>query len=307
MELFKGSSFQGSRGQGEHAAQASPTPMEKNYFFIYDKEHPQVDLFQAKYSGKETYYGKLFLSLTALQDIFIGSGEIDKKDNRLVDMFSYVITGSDSKTWNIPGSSLKGCIFTHLSMFLRARSTDFLSAKEGPAKVFFSDLPMTSGAEAFLKEIPARFSPRAVPGNALLKLYKKEYKKDTQPQGSYASEPGVESIQAIRTGSRFAGQLHFKQLDEYQITVLLLALADFPGNGFNFKIGGAKNRAMGLVRLDIDYDKSFYAHTLKDIAVKNVFPLASLKPNLEKALLQLKQDWPALEAIIKKMQGEYGQ
>lgn len=296
-----------SSGHSGQGGQASPIPPEKNYFFIYDKEHPQIDLFQAKYSGKETYYGKLFLSLTTLQDIFIGSGEIDKKDNRLVDMFSYVITGGDNKTWNIPGSSLKGCIFTHLSMFLRARSTDFLSAKEGPAKVFFSDLPMTSGAEAFRKEIPARFSPRAVPGNALLKLYKKEYKKDTQPQDRYTSEPGVESIQAIRTGSRFEGQLHFKQLDEYQITVLLLALADFPGNRFNFKIGGAKNRAMGLVRLEIDTEKSFYAHTLKGIAVKNVFPLTSLKPNLEKALLQLKQDWPALEAIIKKMQGEYGQ
>lgn len=306
MELFKGSSFQGSRGQG---GQASPPPMEKNYFFIYDKEHPQIDLLQARYSCKETYYGKLFLSLTALQDIFIGSGEIDKDAAQLVDVFSYVSAGGGNKTWNIPGSSLKGCIFTHLSMFLRTRSTDFLSAKEGPAKVFFSDLPMTAGTKAFRKEIPARFSPRAVPGNAVLKLYKKEYKKDTQPQprGNYSSEPGVENIQAIRTGSRFEGQLHFKQLDEYQIIVLLLALADFPGHGFNFKIGGAKNRAMGLVRLEIDYEKSFYAHTLKDIAVKNVFPLASLKPNLEKALLRLKQDYPALEAIIKKMQGEYGQ
>lgn len=304
MELFKGSSFPGSRGQGD---QASQPPMEKNYFFIYENEHPQIDLLPYEKGRGAAYYGKLFLSLTALQDIFIGGGEIDKSDAQLVDVFSYVITGAGGKTWNIPGSSLKGCIFTHLSMFLRTRSTDFLSAGEGPAKVFFSDLPMTPGSEAFRKEIPARFSPRAVPGNALLKLYKKEYKKDTLPRGNYTTVPGVESIQAIRTGARFEGQLHFKQLDEYQITVLLLALADFPGHRFNFKIGGAKNRAMGLVRLEIDYEKSFYARTLKDIAVKNVFPLASLKPNLEKALLQLKQDFPALEVIIKKMQGEYGQ
>lgn len=304
MELFKGSSFQDSRG---HGGQASPTPMEKNYFFIYDKEHPQIDLSAYEKNRGKTYYGKLFFSLTALQDIFIGSGEIDKKGKGLVDMFSYIFGGSGTKTWNIPGSSLKGCIFTHLAMFLSARSTDFFSAKEGPAKIFFSDLPMLPGTKSYRKEVSARFSPRSVPGNALLKLYKKEYKKDSLPRGSYASEPGMESIEAIQPGAKFAGELHFKQLDEYQITLLLLALADFPGHRFNFKIGGAKNRAMGLVSLTIDYEKSFYAHTLKDLAVQKVFPFTDLKSNLENILSRLKHDYPALEMIIKKMQGEYGQ
>ena len=64
---------------------------------------------------------------------------------------------------------------------------------------------------------------------------------------------------------------------------------------------------MGLVSLAIDFEQSFYSHTLKDIAIKKVIPLASLKPKLEKALSQLKQDFPALDPIIKKMQREYGQ
>lgn len=306
MELFKGTTHPDSRGPGGQGQSSQPSS-ERNYFFIYDNEHPQIDLFQAKYKGKETYYGKLFFSLTALQDIFIGGGEIDKKDNRLVDMFSYVVTGGGGKTWNIPGSSLKGCIFRHLLMFLNESSTDFFSARKGMAKVYFSDLPMIPGTEAFRKEIAARFSPRQVPENVLFKLYKKEYKKDILPRGLYATEPGVESIQAIRAGARFEGQLHFKELDEYQITLLLLALADFPGYRFNFKIGGAKNRAMGLVSLTIDYEKSFYAHTLKDIAVKKILPLADLKRSLADAFMRLKQDYPALEMIIKKMQGEYGQ
>jgi len=301
MELFKGSSFSGSSDQ------KSPSPIEKNYFFIYDNEHPQIDLLQDKYSREETYYGKLFLSITALQDIFIGSGEIDRRATQLYDVFSYVLTGSGKKTWNIPGSSLKGCIFTHLSMFLKTRSTDFLSAKEGPAKVFFSDLPMISETEALPKEIRARFSPKAVPENVILKLYKKKYQNDSLPQGKYPSETGVEIIQAIQTDNRFEGQLHFKQLDEFQIALLVLALGNFPGNSFNFKIGGAKNRTMGLVRLEIDFEKSFYSHTLNDISIKKIFPFESLKPNLEKTLSQLKQDFPALDPIIKKIQKEYRQ
>jgi hypothetical protein len=279
----------------------------KNYFFIYDREHPRIDLLRKGSSRGQNYYGKLFLSITALQDIFIGSGEIDKNARQLYDAFTYVMTGSGKQAWNIPGSSLKGCIYTHLALFLQSRSMDFFSAKESPAKVFFSDLPMAPGTNAAIKEIPARFSPRAVPEDAMVKLYKKEYRKDTLPQGSYNTDPGQERLQAIRVGSRFEGHLHFKQLDEYEITMLVLALGSMPGSSFNFKIGGAKNRAMGLVRLQVDFEKSFYARTLKDIAVKNVLPFAGLKPGLEKTLSKLKQEYPALDLLLKKIQGEYGQ
>jgi CRISPR/Cas system CSM-associated protein Csm3 (group 7 of RAMP superfamily) len=301
LDLFKGSSFKGKPGQ------AGPDPDVKNYFFIYGHEHPQIDLLQYGSSRGPKYYGKLFISITTLQDIFIGSGKIDKSGRQLVDGFSYVMTGSGNKTWNIPGSSIKGCIFTHLTILLKNRSTDFFSAKEGPARIFFSDLPMASGSEATCKEIPARFSPREVPEGVMVKLYKKEYQKDTLPQGSQYREPGKERIQAIRIGSRFEGHLHFKELDEFEITMLVLALGGMPGNRFNFKIGGAKNRAMGLVKLQIDFGKSFYTRTLKEIAVKNVLPFAGLKPNLERTVSQLKQDFPALDILLKKLQGEYGQ
>lgn len=301
MELFKGSSYKGKTGQ------ASPDREVKNYFFIYHREHPRIDLLRNESSRGQEYYGKLFLSITALQEIFMGKGEIDKNAKQLYDVFTYVMTGSGKRTWNIPGSSLKGCIYTHLALFLQSRSMDFFSAKEGPARVFFSDLPMTPGTEAVIKEIPVRFSPRAVPGEAMVKLYKKYYQKDTRPRGSHHPEPGKERLQTIRAGSRFEGHIHFKQLDELEITMLALALGSMPGNSFNFKIGGAKNRAMGLVRLQIDFEKSFYAHTLKDIALKNVLPFAGLKPGLEKTLSRLKQEYPALDLLLKKIQGEYGQ
>lgn len=113
LDLFKGSSYKDEQGP------PGPDRAVKNYFFIYDREHPQIDLLRYKSSRGQEYYGKLFLSIAALQEIFIGSGEIDKKDKHLYDVFSYVRTGRDQWTWNIPGSSLKGCIYTHLAMFLQ--------------------------------------------------------------------------------------------------------------------------------------------------------------------------------------------
>ncbi len=301
LDLFKGSSYSGPPRSDE------PVRMERNYFFLYDNESPQIDLYSYQTSQGKKYYVKLFITITTLQDIFIGSGEIDKIANQLVDVFSYITPEKGKKTWNIPGSSLKGCIFTHLSMFLQSRSTDFFSAKDGPAKVFFADLPIRSKSQATHKSIPARFSPKGVPDNVSFKLYKKEYVKDTLPQGSYATEPGKERIQAIPTGSQFSSFIHGKQLDEYEMAMLIVALGAFPGYSFQFKMGGAKNRAMGLVRLDIDFDKSFYALSLKDIFAQKVLPLSNLKPNLEKVLAQLKQDSPKLDTVIKKLQGEYGQ
>jgi len=301
LKLFQGSS--------NKDASSGPPPERgvKNYFFIYDREHPKIDLGRYEKNRNITYYGKLFLSITAQQDMFIGSGEIDQNQKKLYDAFSFIMKSNGTKIWNIPGSSLKGCITTHLAMFLQKWSLDIFSAQKGKAKVFFSDLPMTAGGVADGAEIIARFSPRAVPQNALIKLYKKEYIKESLPQGSYQREPGKEIIQAIRKGSRFTGHINFKELNEIELTILVLALGSMPENSFNFKLGGAKNRAMGLVKLKIDFEKSFYANTLKDIADKKTLSFTNLTTNLGKNLSQLKQEFPALEKLIKRLQKEYGQ
>lgn len=301
MELFKGSSSSQSFRQPE-----SPNPI-KNYFFFYEKEHPGIDLSQYHSNEEKTYFGKLFFSITTLQDMFIGSGEIEKNESRLYDVFSYIMAQQGRRIWNIPGSSLKGCIFTHLSMFLNPSSIDFFSAKEGPAKVFFSDIPMITHSGPVRKNIPERFSPRVVPESARFKLYKKEYIKDTMPQGTYQSQPGEERIMAISSGSRFEGHLHFKQLDVYQIAMLLVALGNFPSYTFNFKMGGGKNRGMGLVKLQIDYGKSFYSSSLRDIFAGNIVPFFQLQSPLESAISKIKQRAPEFDAIIKKLQQEYGQ
>jgi len=111
----------------------------------------------------------------------------------------------------------------------------------------------------------------------------------------------------IRSGSRFEGHLHFKRLNEYEITLLVLALGSMQGYSFNFKIGGAKNRAMGLVKLQIDFDKSFYSRSLRDITRDNTIPFTNFKPNLKKTFTKLMQEYPTLDILLKKIQKEYGQ
>jgi len=294
-----------SRPGSHHSQNQGPIP--KNYFHIFNNELPRVDLmrYNEKASGK--YYGKLFISITPVQDMFIGMGEIGRTSGSLYDMFSYRTVQKDIKTWNIPGSSLKGCIFAHLYMFLATDPKDnhHFNRTDLPARVFFSDLPFAAGQEPILKDISARFEPnsKVTPLNAVLKLYKKEYQNDSTFQG----EPGKEKIQAIKAGSKFEGYVHFKDLNEYEIAMLILAFGSFPDHSFLFKIGGAKNRGMGLVRFRVDFEKSIYASSLKEIFESKTLPLTKFKDKLIQSFLRIKQDYSCVERMIKRMQEEYGQ
>jgi hypothetical protein len=180
MDLFKG-----SRG-------SSPDKKlfkEKNYFFLLGNELPHIDL--SRYTPGKNYYGKLSLDITALQDIFIGCGEIEKTNNKLYDTFTYVKKDKENKNLNIPGSSLKGSVLTNMLMFLQLDSVDFFSAKKDKAKVFFSDFPMTTSYELSPQTIPARFGPqnKAIPPHAQLKLYLKDDPAhgNLSPQGKYGA------------------------------------------------------------------------------------------------------------------------
>ena len=92
MDLFKG-----SQGSGPDKIPIK----EKNYFYLFSDELPNIDL--SRYTDKtvKSYHGKLFLDIIALQDIFIGCGEIEKTHNRLYDTFSYVKKDTKKKTKEI--------------------------------------------------------------------------------------------------------------------------------------------------------------------------------------------------------------
>ena len=283
---------------------------EKNYFFVKSEEIPYIDLSRDEYCSGKKYYGKLFLTITALQDMFIGIGEIEMSDKQLYDAFSYIKRDPQRKTLNIPGSSLKGTVSTNLALFLKPSSIQFMGWKDGARIVFFSDFPISTASELAPRTIPARFGPtiKAVPRDAELKLYLKDDPAYGNLSDTKIQElPATENILTVKKGSRFNGFVNFKLLNEYELTILVLVLGCLEGHCFNFKIGGAKNRGMGLIKMDIDPDKSFYSENLKNASKEKGLLYKSLEEKLLLNMSKLKQDFPKIEKMLQKMKGEYDQ
>jgi len=311
MDLFKGKPKpeRHDRGGGSgrnRGRDSSRIIKEKNYFFIEKKDLPFIKLDTLPADNKK-YFGKLFLDILALQDLFIGSGHIETRGNNLYDDFSYTHLNRGRKTPTIPGSSLKGTILTNLSLFLSTASTAFFGSRDGASSVYFSDLPITNNPELSPKTIAARFGPRINPDHAAVKLYLKEdeaYSKLSDQE--FNDLPAKEKILTIKKGSRFSGTINFKELSEYELLFLIMALGCLKNHRFNFKLGGAKNRAMGLIQLQVKKDQSYWSENLEAIIRSRTRPFAELENRLEAAITKIKGKYSSVEPMLKRIREEYG-
>jgi len=308
MDLFQGSGF--SDPNEKPGAPRRNEIIEKNYFFINSDQLPNIDLRETT-AGK-TYFGKLLLTVTALQNLFLGSGEVEECNQRLYDAFSYFKkeAGQPAKIFTLPGSSMKGCILTNLYLFLNEASIGFFSASgnKDMAKVFFSDFPIVNGSNGKPLTIPGRFTPRInPPANTQLKMYR----KDDIAYGNLTPDDlrelqAKENILTVKKGSRFKGFINYKLLSLHELLFLVLSLGCFKDHCFCFKVGGAKNRGMGLVKMQIDMEKSFYTNGFKELSLGKHRALKELEPGLISELSQLKQRFSRIDNAIKIMQDEYG-
>lgn len=296
---------------------------EENYFFVGGGEVADIGWMGPERG--ESYFGKLELTVTALQDVFVGSGELEERERRLYDSFSYYKKDTDRqdskrvKTFTIPGSSMKGSILTNLKLFLKESLTGFYSASTkrdstDMAKVFFSDFPVVPGGggrgEPGLKPrtIPARFGPRKEgPNNTRLKMYL----KDDRAYGNLSREEmklltSKENVLIVERGSRFRGFINFKLLSREQLLFLVMSLGIYKEHRFCFKVGGAKNRGMGLVRLDIDMESSYYADGLRGLSLGKERGMKELEEELGAVLSRFKGEYPGIGNVIRMMQKEYG-
>lgn len=310
-DLFQGRGFSG--GNEKRGSRPRDEIIEKNYFFVKSSDLPNIDLKEP--AQEKTYFGKIRLTLTALQDIFVGSGEVEEHNQRLYDSFSYVKNepGKPDKTFTLPGSSMKGCILTNLLLFLKESSIYFYSAStrkdsDDMAKVFFSDFPVISGGDSNPQTIPGRFNPRIEPpDNTRLKMYcKDDLAYANLSKDEWQALQSKENILTIKKGCRFKGFINFKLLSLHQLLFLVLSLGCLIDHRFCFKVGGAKNRGMGLVKMDMDIEKSFYANGLKELSLGKERSMKELEPQLISALSQLKQQYTKIDTAIKIMQKEYG-
>jgi len=314
MDLFKGSGYSDSNKQT--GGPRRNEIIEKNYFFIKSDQLPNIDLRETAAGAKgETYFGKLLLTVTALQDIFLGGGEVEECNQRLYDDFSYFKkeAGQPVKIFTLPGSSMKGCILTNLYLFLNENSTGFFSAStkkdsDDMAKVFFSDFPIVNGSDGKPQTIPGRFTPRIKPPESTrLKMYR----KDDLAYGNLTPDElreiqAKENILTVKKESRFQGFINFKLLSLHELLFLVLSLGCFKNHHFYFKMGGAKNRGMGVVKIELDMEKSYYAGGFKELSLRKQRGLKELEPVLISELAQLKQRFSRIDNAVKIMQNEYG-
>lgn len=304
MDLFKGQQSPERRESFERSGGSEPIK-ERNYFFLMQDEMPKINL--EKYANEKKYYGKLRLEIIARQELFIGCGRLEARQNNLYDDFTHTMKAPGNKTLNIPGSSLKGTVLTNLLMFLNTASTNFFGSKEAASNVYFSDLPITTAQDVNARTIAARFGPRIEPEKAAIKLYL----KDDTAYGKLSDAeikklPANEHILTVKKDSSFEGFINFKRLEEYALAFLYLSLGVMEGFRFNFKIGGAKNRAMGLIKINVDQVRSYWAESISETAGNKRQSFTSMEPRLIEIVKKMKQEYPKLETVIQRVQKEYG-
>jgi CRISPR/Cas system CSM-associated protein Csm3 (group 7 of RAMP superfamily) len=226
------------------------------YYIVKQLGEPKKEKVNIYHDVFAQRNGRLSLTIETKSQIFIGSGTVE-------------ITGGDQQYFTfsrvnneiiIPGSSLKGDIRQYaealsFSCFEASCENELCPACRifGSAsfhfkgKVSFEDAKLLKGKTRIIT-IPQRWGPRIEYENGR-KFY-------------YHSAPLIESpdrewLEVVEAGSYFNFNLAFENLEDWELGLLILAMGVAPGKEFPLKIGGGKNRGLGLVKLSLELDRSF--------------------------------------------------
>jgi len=255
--------------------------------------------------SNEAFTGRLSLKLKTLSSIFIGSGTVEiTQDNQ-----QYLTFARLNGEIVIPGSSLKGDIRQYaealsLSCFdascegnaLCPACRIFGSSKASlQGRVSFRDAKLLSG-ETKIITIAQRWEPRIKYDNGRKFYYHKDPQIKTQDK---------ERIEVVEERGEFAFFVDFLNLEGWELGLLLLAMGVAPQKEFPLKIGGGKNRGLGLVKLELNLDKSFLFPPPKELCSSPSFSLILIKAEqisewVQSYLSSLKEKEGILNKIIKK-------
>lgn len=225
------------------------------YFCVRRINEKKVEEITHEKYRPNFYSGKLTLTLQTEQDFLIGSGEVEIRNNRQYLSFARI---HNSNKIVIPGSSLKGATRT----YVEALSPSCISTEQNACKkddkpcpacaifgkqdyqgrVFFKDAELINGKLNNNKEIVQRRPPR-------ISCLGRRFYYFAEPQKVLGRQK--ELIEVVEKGAKFKFEIEFTNLYGWELGLLLLSMGTDTENtkDFSLKIGGAKNRKCGKVKI----------------------------------------------------------
>lgn len=232
-------------------------PNRGNYFWV---KEPQARNFSLDRWDQNALSGFLRFTLRTLQPLHVGSGKVTPRGQSLYQEF-YQHHGQPV----IPGSSLKGVVRHHLITLVGEKNAkEIFGSTKRASRVFFSDALPISKVTLQTGEIPQRWSPRIPPPPG---YHAKYYAAEARPQDLQRDKEDrdKEDVEAVPVGARFRFTVTFRNLSEFELGALLVALGLDPDRRRGFKLGGGKGYGFGLVWADLDSEYSWFVEGAQDL------------------------------------------
>ncbi|MGB9877932.1 MAG: RAMP superfamily CRISPR-associated protein [bacterium] len=238
---------------------------------------------------ENTFTGRFYIWLKTLTPIFVGSGTVEITPSGNQQYFTFARLGGKIV---IPGSSLKGDVRQYAEALsfscydgscggddlcpacgiFGSREAHFLG------RVAFEDAKLYKAPQKITRviTIPQRWGPRIEYGNGR-KFY-------------YHAPPDIisgrdkEWLEVVEKESYFIFLLSFENLEGWELGLLILAMGLAPDWEFPLKVGGGKNRGLGLVKLELIEGKSFLYPDPKQLC-------SSLSPQREVINQEMVRGW----------------
>lgn len=194
--------------------------------------------------------GHMRLFLKAVKPLFVGSGEYEF-DNQCI----YLPFTRRAGKLIIPGSSLKGFIRSYTEALSPScfggecqegrlcPCCGIFGAKDYMGRVSFLDAQPSGEYSTEIVEIKIRWG-RSNRDRGGRRLY---YHGDVWE----AEKDTGERVEVVPSETQFHFNLLFKNLAEWELGLLILAMGISPKYRFDLKMGGGKNRGLGSIRFEL--------------------------------------------------------
>ncbi|RLD96253.1 MAG: hypothetical protein DRI93_01365 [Aquificota bacterium] len=194
--------------------------------------------------------GQMRLSLQAITPLYVGSGGYEFDSEGI-----YLPFARRSSELIIPGSSLKGVIRSYAEAL---SPSCFGGECQGetfcPCCAIFGAKDYSGRVSCLDAEPSDEYSTKTVE----IKVRWGKKNRDRRGRRLYyhgdiweAEKDTGERVEVVPAGTQFHFDLLFKNLAEWELGLLILAMGLSPQHRFELKMGGGKNRGLGSIRFEL--------------------------------------------------------